>query len=170
MNRVITRILVPTDFGAASNVALDYAITIARRFGASLCLLHVVDDPYAAPARWGSEIYIGCGPALRDALIDEASTKLSVLLGRAEAYNVPARSEVRVGWPADVIVAAADAEAVDLIVMGTRGRRGLSHVLIGSVAEKTVREARCPVLAVQGSGSQLATGPEFFASEYVPTE
>ena len=83
MNPAITRILVPTDFGAASNVALDYAITIARRFGASLRLLHVVDDPAAAPARWGSEVYIGCSAAIRDALIDEAATKLYVLLARA---------------------------------------------------------------------------------------
>ena len=74
------------------------------------------------------------------------------------------------GWPAEVIVAAADSESIDLIVMGTRGRKSLSHVLIGSVAERTVREARCPVLAVHGDGSGVATLPDLFESELVPTE
>jgi nucleotide-binding universal stress UspA family protein len=170
MNPTITRILVPTDFGAASSVALDYAIAIARRFGASLRLLHVVDDPCATAATWGSEIYIGCGPALRDSLIDEAATKLSALLAQAEACGVAARSEVRLGWPAEVIAEAADAEAIDLIVMGTRGRKGLSHALIGSVAEKTVRESHCPVLAVHSDGRPFAAVPELFESDLAPTE
>jgi universal stress protein A len=148
---------VPTDFSAASDAALDYAITMGHRFGASLHLLHVVDDPFAGAATWGSEVYIASVPAMQDTLVDEAAKKLSVLLARAAAKRVPARSEVRLGRPAELIREVAKREVSDLIVMGTHGRTGMAHVLLGSVAEKMVREAPCPVLTVRGEVPEPVT-------------
>jgi universal stress protein A len=169
-HRRFSRVLVPTDFSPTSEAALDYAITIAARFGASLHLLHVVDDPFVGGA-WGSEVYIASVPAMRARLVDDAAAKLSRLLPRAQHEGVPARSEVRVGRPVETIKDAAAEEHCDLIVMGTHGRSGMAHLLLGSVAEKVVREAPCPVLTVRsGPADALAREQVFFEHEYVPTE
>jgi universal stress protein A len=168
MTRTITRILVPTDFSATSDVALDYAIAMAKRFGASLQVLHVVDDPFVGGAV-GSEVYITNVPAMRVHLVDEAASKLVRLL--PQCGRVAARTEVRVGKPADVIRDVAEEHGVDLIVMGTHGRTGMAHLLLGSVAEKIVREAPCPVLTVRGDPVGLVTAErELFNHELVPTE
>ncbi len=168
MNRTIARILVPTDFSATSDTALGYAITVAKQFGASLHLLHVVDDPFVGGA-FGSEVYITSVPAMRVHLVDEAASKLARLLPLCK--RVGARTEVRVGKPADVIREVAEEHGVDLIVMGTHGRTGIAHLLLGSVAEKIVREAPCPVLTVRGDAAGLVTAErELFNHELVPTE
>lgn len=168
MSRAITRILVPTDFSAISEVALNYAITVARRFGASLHLLHVVDDPFVGKT-FGSEVYITSVAAMRVHLVDEAAGRLSRVL--PECGRVPARTEVRVGRPQDVIRAVAEQHGCDLIVMGTHGRTGMSHLLLGSVAEQIMREAPCPVLTVRGDAACLVPGArERLDHELVPAE
>lgn len=168
MSRTIARILVPTDFSVVSELALEYAITVASRFGASLHLLHVVDDPFVGGA-FGSEVYITSVPAMRVHLVDEAASKLSRLLWHCQ--SVAARREVRVGRPADVIREAAEEHACDLIVMGTHGRTGMAHLLLGSVAERIVREAPCPVLTVRGDAAGRVTAErELFAHTLAPTE
>jgi nucleotide-binding universal stress UspA family protein len=168
MSRTITRILVPTDFSATSEVALDYAITVASRFGASLHLLHVVDDPFVGGA-FGSEVYITSVPTMRVHLVDEAETRLCRLLPLCR--RVAARSQVRVGRPPEVIREVAEEQGIDLIVMGTHGRTGMAHLLLGSVAEKIVREAPCPVLTVRGeTGALVGAEREHFECELVPTE
>ena len=153
----IDHILVPIDFEPASEVALDYAITIARRFNAAVHLLHVVDDPVAGAAAWGADFYVVGATAARDWLVDNAATKLSARRARVEAAGVAARSEVRTGRAADVIPDVADTRGFDLIVMGTHGRSGLAHLLIGSVAEQTMRRARCPILAIRAAATGLTT-------------
>jgi universal stress protein A len=170
MKRAISRILVPTDFSPASDAALEYAMTIAQRFGASAHVLHVVDDPFAGAATWGSEVYIASVPTIRETLIKQAAAKLSVLRTRAGTRGIAARTEVRFGRPAEVIREVAEHEASDLIVMGTRGRTGMAHLLLGSVAETMVREARCPVLTVRGDVDPLAAERELFKQELVPAE
>jgi universal stress protein A len=169
MSRTISRILVPTDFSPASEMALDSALAIAERFGASLHLLHVVDDPLVEGAGWGSEVYVASVPALRETLVNEAASKLAVLLARAEQQRIAARSEVRIGRAAETIRDVARQQASDLIVMGTHGRTGVAHLVMGSVAEKTVRRAPCPVLTVR-AGDPLAAERAMFESELVPTE
>jgi universal stress protein A len=169
MRRTITRILVPTDFGPASDAALDYSITVARQFGASLQLLHVVDDPVVGGAAWGSEVYIGSVPALRETLVDEATTTLSALRARAERDGIAAESEVRLGRPAAMIREVAEQQGVDLIVMGTHGRTGVAHLLIGSVAERVLRSAPCPVTTVR-TADPLVHQREMFERELAPTE
>jgi universal stress protein A len=141
------RILVPTDFSTHSRNALRYAAAFADRFGAELHLLHVVQDlalfvpdtvavsPVAAPP------LDRLTAAVREALLREV--RESGLEGRAVCL------EVREGTPFEEIVRYAREKAVDLIVLGTHGRTGLAHVLLGSVSEKVVRKAPCPVLTVR---------------------
>lgn len=131
----IGRILVPTDFSPCSLHALRHAEEMARRFGAELTLLHV-SDPLS-----GSDLP-GAGELSGRREIDRA-----LVLLRERDYRV--RGVLRRGHPADEIVQAAAAERADLIVIGTHGRTGLKHALMGSVAEGVVRKAPCPVLTVR---------------------
>jgi universal stress protein A len=148
MTRTIARILVPTDFSAPSNAALDYARTLAERFGASLHLLHVVEDPFINGAL-GTEIYIGASDAVRDSLIEEAAARLEAVVAEWTREGLRVTSEILMGHPAKAIRDVAEQRQDDLIVMGTHGRSGMAHLLLGSVAEKVLRHAPCPVLTVK---------------------
>lgn len=124
-----TRILVPTDFGAASEAALTCAKELAARFEARLYLLHVVDDPMATGV-WTPEAYVATSAELRDTLLRDAKQRLDGALTAEERERFTATTEVRVGAPADTIGAFARETTIDLIVMGTHGRRGLSHMFL----------------------------------------
>jgi len=143
----ITRILVPTDFSATADAALDYAYVLAERFNASIELLHVLDDPFVADGM-AAEAYISEAPTLRTAMLQEAQERLR---HRASTRGgLPAiKTEVLFGHGARTIVEYAAERGVDLVVMGTHGRTGLAHLLLGSVAEQLVRTAPCPVLTVR---------------------
>lgn len=170
MTRTISRILVPTDFSAASELALDYATTMADRFGASVHLLHVVEDPFVAGAL-GTEVYIGASPSVRDTLIDQAAERLARLVAPPDRERLHVTSEVRVGFPAESIRDVAQERQCDLILMGTHGRTGMAHLLLGSVAEKVVRQAPCPVMTVRSQAeAAMAAEREMFEQELVPTE
>jgi len=135
----LKHVLVPTDFGAASEAALMYGRTLARRFGADLHLLHVMDNTFLRPMAG-------------DPLAVKASTYklLHGKLTAADRADLHGRVVVEVSDdPHDVIVEYAKAHGIDLIVMGTHGRHGAAHVLMGSVAERVVRSAPCPVLTVR---------------------
>lgn len=138
-------ILVATDFGPSSEQALAYARTLATSFGATLRLLHVVPDPVLASA-W-SEAYAYDLSALAERLRYDAQQRLAEKA--ATIREVPVEIEALVGSPASVITATAASESVDLIVMGTHGRTGVTHFFMGSVAERVVRSAPCPVLTVR---------------------
>jgi nucleotide-binding universal stress UspA family protein len=142
----VQRILWATDLSPVSEGAWRYALKLADVFAAELVLLHVlrhaklagqVDDPVPPPAG-------RLGPSLVP-LERELDRRQQVV----EALGLRARRKVLVGVPAEVIVAEAHAEQVDLIVVGTHGRTGLPHALVGSVAEAVIRKAPCPVLAVK---------------------
>jgi len=138
MRTVITRILVPTDFSRPSEQALAYARSLAQRFGASLHLLHVVNRPLLAE---GLEA---------EAFIDESSDMVEVAQQRLRKQAPDAASaNVVFGYAAKSIVQHASQLGVDLIVMGSHGRTGIAHILLGSVAEAVVRTAPCPVLTVR---------------------
>ena len=141
MKDIITRILVPTDFSEMSDAALDYARVLARRFGASLHLLHVLDDPFVTEGL-AAEAYITEAPSIRTSMLDEARSRLA---HRAAGCTT---TEAIFGRGAVTIVEYAQQCGSDLIVMGTHGRTGLAHLLLGSVAERVVRLAPCPVLTV----------------------
>ena len=149
MTRTVTRILVPTDFSEPSDAALEYATTLAADLGASLHLLHVFEDPYLTGGAFAAEMYAPVPPDLRERLFEEAKAHLRE---RVEAHgdgHVPPTAEVYTGPTAKAIADYAASEHIDLIVIGTHGRGGMAHLLLGSVAERVVRTAPCPVLTVR---------------------
>ena len=152
MSTPFTRILVATDFSELSAVALEYAEALAERCGASLHVLHVVEDPFLLGAT-SSEIYVPDVPALRATLVTEAESQLATFVPDRVRKAVRVTTEVRVGSAATVISEVAETTASDLVVMGTHGRTGFAHLLLGSVAEKVVRTAPCPVLTVHGDAA-----------------
>lgn len=141
----IRHILVPTDFSEGSQRAFTTALDMARDSGAQLTLFHV----HHVPANLFPDVILPVSPDLQRDI--EHSVDLVLDKWRAEAVAAGVDADVRttVGGTADEICAAADAIGADLIVIGTHGRSGLSHVLLGSVAEKVVRKAPCPVLTVR---------------------
>lgn len=141
----IKKILVPLDFSANSELALDYARAMAQRFGAALHLVHVCEVPalVAAPA----DTYAMSYTEWSQGLADEAERQLVHLQQRLP--DVRTSTEVLFGNPAKCIVTAANVERSDLIVMGTHGNGPIMHMLMGNVAERVVRAAPCPVLTVR---------------------
>jgi nucleotide-binding universal stress UspA family protein len=140
----LKRILVPTDFSECSEAAVKYARAFAEAFGGSLHVLHVIQDPYTQP--WAAEAF----PApLAEMLVewqDQARKRLTASLPEAEQKTAVIATTV--GSPFYEIVRYASEQEIDLIVIGTHGRGALGHMLLGSVAEKVVRKAPCPVLTV----------------------
>jgi universal stress protein A len=142
MKNLITRILVPTDFSRPSELALKYANGLAHQFGASLHLLHVVNRPLLAEGL-AAEAYISDAPAIGSDMVRDAEARLRNLAPDA------ASADVVFGYAAKAIVDCASRSGVDLIVMGSHGRTGIAHLILGSVAEAVVRTAPCPVLTVR---------------------
>jgi len=137
-------ILVPVDFSERSRAALNYAITLARDFVGSLVVLHVL-DPLLAAGRLDSARL----RQLKTSSRSEADEQLQALGRELAPSGVRVRLFLRHGPATDIIVAFAVAKKADLIIMGSQGRTGLSRLLIGSVAERVVRHAPCPVLVVR---------------------
>ena len=141
----LTTILVPSDFSECSDAALRYGLELARRFDARLHLLHVVQDPLTQP--WAAE---GFSAPLFEAVEKwqrEAKARLAAAIPLSDVGRVTVSATV--AWPYAEILRYAAENDVDLIVMGTHGRSGVSHMLLGSIAEKVVRHAPCPVLTVR---------------------
>jgi nucleotide-binding universal stress UspA family protein len=134
------RILFATDLSDAGRHALELATALARDSGATLIIAHVEEPPMAYG---GGEFYYGVEEPDREAL----RKALCEIVPADPA--VPVVHKLLVGDPAESIVQLAKADEVDLIVMGTHGRKGLTRLLMGSVAEAVVRKAGCPVLTVK---------------------
>lgn len=144
---VVKTILVPTDFSDTANAAVRCAAGLAETFGSSLILLHVVEDVVAK----GLTADVGASAIrrLQDEATREAAAKLDRALAEPPLNRTGVARAVVVGDPFDGILSYADEHHVDLIVIGTHGRTGLAHVLLGSVAEHVVRTSPCPVLTVR---------------------
>lgn len=140
------KILFPTDFSGSSEAALRLATSLAHDTGAQMLIVHVEDPPtpYAA------------NEYMTPVMTDSAKRELAELLSNVVPTNPVVRYEHRIltGDPAREIVQLAAQESVDLIVMGTHGRTGLSRLLMGSVAETVVRRADCPVLTIKQPHSE----------------
>jgi nucleotide-binding universal stress UspA family protein len=145
---MFTRILVPTDFSPGADAALNYARVIADKFGASLQLLHVMDDPVNS-IMMSVDSLVPDVPELREAMFREAAKLLDGKLTADDRTKLHASGEAIFGADARSIVDYATTHSIDLIVMGTHGRTGMSHLLMGSVAEHVVRTAPCAVLTVR---------------------
>ena len=146
----LERILVPVDFSDCSLDALEYAAVMAPQAKASVMLLHVLE-----PVSYGLDFDLGHIRSRED--VRESWTKrLEELAATHQHPNMRIEYRLRGGFPADSILDAARTLPCDLIVMGTHGRRGISHTISGSVVEAVLRKAHCPVIAVRskkfGSG------------------
>ncbi len=142
----IRRILVPIDFSEHSKNALEYAIPVALQFGAELLLLYVVEPMvYPADLSFGQVSLPSVEPELRH----RGKEELDNLVDKQIGGKVRARTFIRSGKPFLEIIAAAQEEDVDLIIIATHGHTGVEHILFGSTAEKVVRKAACPVLVVR---------------------
>ncbi|MCL4813529.1 MAG: universal stress protein [Vicinamibacteraceae bacterium] len=140
-------ILVATDFSDASQAALDYARGLAERFDASLHVLHVLED--LAAHAWTTEVYVAALPGVHEEMERQAQERLGALFSDEERERFRVRTALRLGSPFVEIIRYARDEHADLIVMGTHGRGAIAHMLLGSVAERVVRKAACPVLTVR---------------------
>jgi nucleotide-binding universal stress UspA family protein len=143
------RILVPTDFSPSAADAIELAIEMATRFDSELTLLHV----------WELPVYpymeLVMNPAELTASIEKAAADcLASKLKEVQARLPRARSKLMMGIPWRQIVEAINELKADLLVMGTHGRRGLEHAVMGSVAEKLVRLSPVPVLTVHGTSTR----------------
>lgn len=142
----IRRILAPTDFSELSKQGLKSALELAEAFGAKLLLLYVVEPPpYPVEGIVPSHL----GATLLDDLERQATNDLAQMLSETQARKMDVARRVVVGIPYRKVVDVAEEEKIDLIVMTTHGRTGLSHLVMGSVAEKIVRTAPCPVLTIR---------------------
>jgi nucleotide-binding universal stress UspA family protein len=145
----IQTILVPTDFSEDAEAALAEAKDLARRFGAKITLLHAYTlTPYAV-SPWNG----GFGAEFVVEIRKGAERTIEEVRQKVAAEGIACDTLVEEGSPSIAIVEAAKRLSSDLIVMGTRGRTGLAHVMLGSVAERTLRLAPCPVLTVKRAGS-----------------
>jgi nucleotide-binding universal stress UspA family protein len=143
----LTSVLVPTDFSDASDVAVLYGKAFARAFGASLHVLHVVQEPFAQP--WAVEAHGFALATMQEDWMREAKIRVEAILTSEDRSTHKAQLLTVLGHPVVEILEYASAHAIDLIVMGTHGRGPLGHMLMGSVAERVVRKAPCPVLTVR---------------------
>jgi nucleotide-binding universal stress UspA family protein len=139
----IGRIVIAHDFSDTAEYALTYGLGVAEKFGARVTIVHVTDvgaygypDAFVASLDWAAEA---------ERVAADALEGIAAKSGRP---NVVVDTALRRGSPWSGITSLASELDADLIVMGTHGRRGISHALLGSVAEKVVRVARCPVLTV----------------------
>lgn len=139
----LKRLLVPLDFSDCSLDALEYGAIVARQADASIELLHVLE-----PVTYGLDFTLGHAEE-RKQLRLQLTKRLEELSSALSAAAIPAHSHVCGGVPAESILNDMHSLPSDLIVMGTHGRRGLSHVVAGSVTEAVLRRAECPVLTVR---------------------
>jgi len=144
------RILVPTDFGPASEIALGYGIDLAKTFNAALHLLHAVVD--VVPVSPVTAVY---GPEHAGVMLpldEDARERLQALIdSHPDAPATTVTAVVRSMSPANAILEYAADHGIDFIVMGTHGRSMVAHLLLGSVTETVVRSASCPVLTVRAT-------------------
>jgi nucleotide-binding universal stress UspA family protein len=143
-----SRILVPVDLSEGSQALIDYAIQLAKPFNAALEIIHAWEPPqYVAPdllvaaPGWNSQ-------SLEQVAVDAASKELNALVEKVANAGLPIKHRVVVGEAASTVLRLAEEGKHDLIIMGTHGRRGLPRLLLGSVAQKIVARAHCPVLTV----------------------
>ena len=149
-------ILVPVDFSEHSLAALEAAVEFARAFDSKLHLLHCYQIQPGGISPYGIAIH-----ASYFTKIQEAATKeLAAWQQKHLPADIPVDAKTASQMPSQAIVKAADEIGADLIVMGTRGLSGFKHVLLGSVAERTIRFAPCPVLTVHAPETDRADGDD----------
>lgn len=154
----VRHILVPTDFSPASGRALDYARDFARGCGATLHLLHVIEDPFAGGAYMG--FMTAPPPGYFEQLDQRVHAQLASLLSEDDTRRFAATFTTRIGRPAgEILEFARDHREIDLIVLATSGHGAAARLLLGSVADRVARAASCPVLIVHAADVAAARRP-----------
>ena len=144
---LLKNILVATDFGEASDAALSYGRDLARTYGATLHVLHVAEN---LVVRYADDAALALLPQLQTDIDEAARKRMAELVTDEDRTMLHAKPVVLAAFgAAEAIVEYAKMYNVDVIVMGTHGRGGFAHLLMGSVAERVVRTAPCPVLTVR---------------------
>jgi universal stress protein A len=144
----LKNILVATDFSEPSDAALTYGRELAGRFDATLHVLHVAENVYITT--FGADSFAAVAPNVQEEIEEAARLRLEQLLIDSDGSGPRTTPVIRTSAsPAFAIIDYAGEQGIDLIVMGTHGRGALAHLLMGSVAEKVVRLAPCPVLTVR---------------------
>jgi nucleotide-binding universal stress UspA family protein len=151
----LTRILAPTDFSKYSGFAMEWAAYLAQCMKADLLLLHVLteEEGNIVEEVIGEGAVVQIPKGIRQNVVEERQKRMidqyEMVVSREIKASLKVEQMIRIGVPFLEIVRAAKEKDVDLIVLGTHGRTGLSHALIGSVAEKVVHHAHCPVLSIK---------------------
>lgn len=140
----IKTILVPIDFSSHSRKAMETAVEFAKAFGADLHLVHAYSLPVGVVGPYDYQIPASILAEMRSS----AARRVDEEVKKVSRMGVAAKGIITEGLPTQAILEAAEQLHADLIVMGTRGLTGLKHVVLGSVAERTIRHAPCPVLTV----------------------
>lgn len=152
----IKHILVPTDFSEAASHALDYALSLAKTFQARILLMHVYEPiVYYSDAPMGMPDLIELEQNIR-AVAEQSLQNIlekQIKLREAEFGAIPVETILAQGKPFVEIIQTAKEKSADLIVLSTHGRSALEHILLGSVTEKVVRKAHCPVLVIRSGPS-----------------
>ena len=147
----IKKILCPVDFSEISANALEYAVFLGSHHHAELFLLHVVEQLYEFE---NYQILVFTPQELAENMEKHAYEELNKLTEQLKK-TITVKAVVRQGKAFVEIVREAKEKDVDMIVMGSHGRTGISHILMGSVAERVVRKANCPVLIVRDKNAQF---------------
>ena len=139
----VQKILVPIDFSPGSKAALNYALEFAKEFGGNIQVLHIVDSRGVS--------YVTYHGSMVSQLLESLEQEMQSLLSELDFQGVDVEAMVseRIGVPHLEIIDEAQKRGADLIVIGTHGHTGIAHAFLGSVAEKVVRHAPCPVLTVR---------------------
>jgi universal stress protein A len=151
----LRRVLAPTDFSRFSGFALEWAANLAEALRSELILLHVIpeEEGQIMEEVIGEDAAVRIPKGIRQNVVEERRKKFQeqfdIVLPRHMKKSIQVEEILRIGVPFLEIIKIAKEKDVDLIVMGTHGRTGLAHVLIGSVAEKVVHHAHCPVLTIK---------------------
>lgn len=149
----IERILFPTDFSEHSKHAFHYALSFAKEYNASLYMLHVIEDIQYLANAYMFDVPIM--PSFADMEQNRLKEMQEFIDREVTDPNIKIEKVVRRGRPFMEIIQMARDEKIDLIVIATHGRGGLEHVFFGSVAEKVVRKAPCPVLSIRLPGYEF---------------
>lgn len=143
----IRTILMPTDFSEYAEHAFTWALEMAADWQAKLVLFHAAAP--ISPLAFPDSVYLPELRRLEADMLADAKKRMSEFVGKKESGAVVVETRVVVGEPIYEICQAVGREQADLIIMGSHGRTGLSHVLLGSVAERVIRHASCPVLVAR---------------------
>jgi nucleotide-binding universal stress UspA family protein len=146
---IIERILVPTDFSETAEIAMAYASELSNGLGATLHVLHVIEDVTPTGGMRAGEVHQSPPSPLIQPMKEQTLGELKKEVAKLQPQPLKFTQTVKDGSPLVEIIRYVRDRNVDLIVMGTHGRGPVAHLLLGSVAENVIRHAPCPVLTVR---------------------